>query len=123
MARFALAEGTTTIGARGLGGGNASGEEPVASVVFQIWGTAGNFSAIPKVRMEGTGQTAANIHYYNMLDGSEKNGGTAIEAAGIFGVFAPGCDVQLVVSAGTATCEAVRVTGSIAYYHSQGGGN
>ena len=123
MARFSLSTGTTTIGEKGIGGTMPNGEDRVASIIFQIWDTAGGFSAIPKIRMQGAGQTGQDMHYYNLLDGSEVNGGSAITGAGLFGVFAPECDVQLVVSAGTATCEARRVIGSVAYYHSQGGGN
>ncbi len=121
MARFSLAEGTVTIGQRALGGGNAAGEDQIASVVFQIWSPAGGFSTLPKVTLEGSGQAAANVHYVNLLTGDTNDAGTAITTAGIYGVLAPGCVVQLVTSAGTAICEAFRVIGSLEVYHKQSG--
>jgi hypothetical protein len=37
--------------------------------------------------------------------------GTQLLAAGIYAVYAPGCKVYAVTSAGTATCEVQRVYG------------
>lgn len=121
MARFSLAAGTVTIGQRSLGSDNAAGEDSIASVVFQIWSPAGGFSTLPRLALEGSGQAAADVHYVNLLTGDTADAGTAITTAGIYGVLAPGCVVQLVTSAGTASCEAFRVIGSLEVYHKQTG--
>ena len=121
MARFSLAVGTATIAQRTLGARNAGGEDEVTSCVFQIWNVAGGFSTIPNLLVEGSGQAGVNVHYVNMATGDVQDAGTAITAAGIFAVFAPGCQVQLTTSAGTATCEALRVVGVTTVYHKQTG--
>lgn len=113
MARKLLSAGTQTIAERTLGTVMPSGEDAVCSVVFQIWSAAGGFSTIPRIAVEGSNQTSVNVAYYNVTTGAYINAGTAITANGIYAVYAPGCLVQLVTSAGTATCEANRVYGRV----------
>jgi hypothetical protein len=113
MARKALSTGTQTIAERGLGTVMPSGEDAVASVVFQVFGAAGGFSSIPAIAVEESGQTGTNVQYYNVATGANLTAGTAITADGIYAVYAPGCKVFMVTSAGTATVEAQRVYGRV----------
>lgn len=113
MAAFALSTGTQLISSRGSGAVSASGEDALASVVFQVWNAAGGFSSIPGVSVENSGQSPTNVQYFNVLTGATIAAGTPITAAGIYAVYAPSCRVSLVTSAGTANCEAQRVYGRV----------
>ena len=111
MARFSLSTGTQLIAERTLGTVMPSGEDAITSVVFQIWSATGGFSTIPRIAVEDTAQTPINVQYYNVQTGSPVAAGTPITANGIYAVYAPCCEISLVTSAGTATCEADRVYG------------
>lgn len=113
MARFNLSTGTQLVASHIMGSVMPSGEDAISSCVFQIWSPAGGFSTIPRIVIEDAGQTPVNVQYYNVATGATITGGTAITAAGIYAVYAPGCQVSLVTSAGTATCEAQRVYGRV----------
>lgn len=102
--------GTGTAGTFELGGGT---DEVVGSVVFQITG-ASSLSGIVKAGIAGSSQTRPNIQYVNLATGAVSAAGTAITADGLYAVFAPGCRVDFVVSAGTATAvECVNVLGRV----------
>jgi hypothetical protein len=111
MARKALATGTQLLAERTMGTVMPSGEDGVTSVIFQITSPAGGFSMIPAVAVEESGAAASNIIYMNLLTQGVVAAGTPITAAGIYAVYAPGCKVYAVTSAGTATCEVQRVYG------------
>ena len=113
MARKALATGTQLLAERTMGTVMPSGEDAITSVVFDIQSPAGGFSMIPRVAVEESPATPVNVQYYNLTTGASITGGTAITAAGIYAVYAPGCKVYAVTSAGTATCEAQRVYGRV----------
>lgn len=103
MATIALAAGTTTLTQAPFSQFGGSGEAVVSSVVFQIQSAAGGFSTIPRIRAEESTAALANVQYFNVQTGATIAGGTAITADGIYAVYAPGCQVALVTSAGTAT--------------------
>lgn len=113
MARKLLSAGTTVIAQRTMGTVMPSGEDAVVSVVFQIWDAAGGFSTKPQIVVEDSGQSGTDVQYYNVATGANLAAGVAITANGIYAVYAPGCVVQLVTSAGTATTEAQRVYGRV----------
>ncbi len=113
MARKLLSTGTQIIAQRTMGTVMPSGEDAVVSVVFQVWGAAGGFSTVPQIAVEESGQSGVDVQYYNVATGANLSAGVAITANGIFAVYAPGCLVQLVTSAGTATAEAQRVYGRV----------
>ncbi len=91
-------------GVQPLGG---SGGEVIGTVVFQITAAAGGFSTIPRAVIDsiGTAATGQNIVYTNVLTGAVVAAGTAITSNGIYAVFSPGCFVELITSAGTATVD------------------
>lgn len=111
MARKALATGTQLLAERTMGTVMPSGEDAITSVVFEIFNPAGGFSMIPRIDIEEAAQTPINVQYYNVATGNPIVGGTPITAAGIYAVYAPGCKVYAVTSAGTASCEVQRVYG------------
>jgi hypothetical protein len=112
MARKVLAVGTQVIAQRTMGTVMPSGEDAVVSVVFQV-SAASSLSTIPAVAVEESGIAPSNIQYVNILTGNPVAAGTPITANGIYGVYAPGCVVSLVTSAGSATVEAQRVYGRV----------
>lgn len=102
--------GTGTAGTYELGGGT---DEVVGSVVFQVTG-ASALSAVVKAGVAGSTQTRQNIQYVNLATGAVQAAGTAVTADGLYAVFCPGCRVDFVVSAGTATAvECVSVLGKV----------
>lgn len=103
MASIALSTGTQTIAQRTAAQFGPGGEDVVASVVFQIVNAAGGFSTIPRIRAEEATSAPVNVQYFNVQTGATIAGGTTITADGIYAVYAPGCQVALVTSAGTAT--------------------
>ena len=111
MARKALATGTQLLAERTMGTVMPSGEDAVTSVVFEVFNLAGGFSMIPRVDLEEAAQTPYNVLYWNLLTQAPIAAGTPITTAGIYAVYAPGCKVYAVTSAGTATCEVQRVYG------------
>lgn len=111
MATFALSSGTQLVAQRSLGGVNASGDDAIFTAIIQITNAAGGFSCIPRVAAEESGATPASVLYYNVLTNAPIAAGTAITADGIYAVYAPGCRISLVTSAGTATAFVQRVVG------------
>lgn len=103
MATVALASGTQVLTRRGTRAIGSQGEDVVSSVVFEIQSAAGGFSSIPRIRLEESTATPVNVVYFNVQTGAQIAGGTAITANGIYAVYAPGCQVSMVTSAGTAT--------------------
>lgn len=112
MARKVLAVGTQVIAQRTMGTVMPSGEDAVTSVVFQV-SAASSLSTLPALAVEESGITPSNVQYVNLLTGNPVPLGTPITANGIYGVYAPGCVVSLVTSAGSATVEAQRVYGRV----------
>lgn len=111
MATFSLSAGTQLVAQRAMGGVNANGDDAVFTAIVAIANAAGGFSCIPRVAAEESGITPVNCLYYNLLTGAPIAGGTPITADGIYAVYAPGCRVSLVTSAGTATAYVQRVVG------------
>jgi len=101
-----------TVGVQPLGG---PGNSVVGSVVIQVSASAGGFSSIPRIALDGlavaiTGQNAA---YTNVLTNAAVAAGTPITADGIYAVFAPGSVAELITSAGTATVDVNVVYGRV----------
>jgi hypothetical protein len=113
MARKALATGTQLLAERTMGTVMPSGEDAVVSVVFDIQDPAGGFSMILAVAVEESPATPANIIYLNLLTQAPIAAGTPITAAGVYAVYAPGCKVYAVTSAGTAIAQVQRVYGRV----------
>jgi len=86
------------------------GDDVVTSVVFQV-SSASSLSTIPRAAVDGSGQTPANVAYYNVLTGATVSAGTAITANGVYAVYAPGCVVDVNTSAGSATVDIQRLIG------------
>ena len=93
----------------------------VSSCIFQIANLVNSFSCIPRVTVIGavvtpTGAsgklvTGQNVQYINFLTGAVQAAGTALAANGIYGVYCPGCQVELITSAGSADCWAIHLPG------------
>lgn len=116
----------SAVGASGVAGtqtidpGDTSGV--VYSTVFQL-ANQSSLSAIPRITMiqaaaakAGPGLplvTGTNVQYLNLATGAVLSAGTAITTNGIFAVYAPGCQVELITSAGTADCYVQHVLGRV----------
>lgn len=95
----------------------------IASCIFEI-ANQSSLSAIPRIRVidqSASGQAGpgvpptvgVNCQYINLASGAVIAAGTAITANGIYGVYCPGCAVELICSAGTADVEAQNVIGRV----------
>lgn len=97
-------------------------DDLVSSCVFQI-ANANAFSAIPRLTVRNAmangirGQlplvTGQNVTYQNLLTGAVLAAGTALTANGIYTVFCPGCQVEMIISAGSADCVPTHVAGRV----------
>lgn len=95
----------------------------VSSCIFQILNVAGSFSGIPRITVQGASSlksgpgvplaTGINVQYVNLATGAVSAAGTAITANGIYGVYCPGCQVEIISSAGTADCYVQHVAGRV----------
>lgn len=92
----------------------ASGEDAIVnSIVFSVSAAAGGLSMIPQIALGDSGDAAVNVQYINLATGAISAAGTPITANGLYGVFAPGCDVTLLPSAGTGTVKWRVVAGRV----------
>ena len=115
------ATGAGGAGVQTIDPGDSSGV--VYSTVFQILNVAGSYSGIPRITTlmasaakAGPGvplATGTNAQYINVATGAVSSAGTAITANGIYGVYAPGCQVEIISSAGTADCYVQHVYGRL----------
>ncbi len=95
----------------------------VSSCVFQIANLAASFSTIPSIVVISESAAGAlglppstasiNAQYINLATGAVSAAGTAITANGIYGVYCPGCAVELITSAGNADCFSQFLVGRI----------
>jgi len=99
-------------------------EGVVSSCVFQVANLAASFSTIPRVRVIGQNVMGAagpgrpptasiNAQYIDMASGVISPAGTPIVANGVYGVYCPGCAVDLITSAGRADVSVQHVIGRI----------
>ena len=91
----------------------AGSDEIIGSIVFEVSASTAAFSVLPKAALGGSGTTAANIAYKNLLTGASVAAGTAITADGVYGVFCPAMVVGLTASSGTATVDWAVVAGKV----------
>lgn len=95
----------------------------VSSCIFEIANQA-SLSTIPRIRVidqaaqgaagPGVPPTASiNVQYINLASGAVVAAGTAITANGIYGVYCPGCAVDLITSAGTGDVQVQHVVGRV----------
>lgn len=101
-----------------------AGEEGViSSCIFEIANVA-SLSTIPRIRVIGQSASGAagpglpptasiNAQYINLASGAIAAAGTAITAAGIYGVYCPGCAVDLISSAGAGDVHVQHVVGRV----------
>ena len=109
--RTSIAVGTT--GTVNIG---TAGDDVVESVVFQLTQSSGSFSVTPQAVLQNSGNTPANVQYVNVLTGAVSSAGTAITAAGIYAVFAPGLAVSLnvgSVATNALVVDCARVAGRV----------
>ena len=102
----------------------AGQKDVIASCVFEIANLALSFSTIPRIRVidqavsgaagPGAPPTASiNAQYINLASGATASAGTAITANGIYGVYCPGCAVDLISSAGSGDVHVQHVVGRV----------
>lgn len=92
----------------------STGTDETGVIVFQIVG-ASSLACDVRARVQGSGETPINVAYYNVASNINTvvAAGTDITADGIYLVRAPGCEVGIVASAGTATAVVNRLRGSV----------
>lgn len=95
----------------------------IASCVFEVANQSA-LSAIPRIRVidqSASGQAGPgvpptlgiNVQYINLATGAISAAGTPITANGIYGVYCPGCAVEMISSAGVADVEVQGVIGRV----------
>ena len=120
----ASVNGTGPTGVTGTQEIFAGREGVVASCVFEVANLAGSFSTIPRIRVIGQTKDGAkgpgfpptasiNAQYIDLASGAVSPAGTALVANGVYGVYCPGCAVDLITSAGNADIAVQVVVGRI----------
>jgi hypothetical protein len=128
MATSYIKAGVASTGVTGIAGTqliDPGTDDLVSSCVFQVANLAGSFSTIPRITLRaavalagaaGAGAplvTGTNAQYINLASGAVSAAGTAITANGIYAVYCPACQVELISSAGTADVFVNHVAGRV----------
>lgn len=99
----------------------STGDDPSGAIIFAV-DDASSLAMDVQARVAGavdstgTASALADITYYNMLADprTKVTAGTDITADGIYGVVAPGMDIWLKPSAGSATVTVKQLSGPLA---------
>lgn len=89
------------------------GTDEAGVIVFEV--ISGAIAMDVQTRVQGSGETPADNCYYNVRanPATVVAAGTDITAAGIYMVRAPGCEVGLKASSGSATVVVNRLRGTV----------